>query len=133
MIPRAVVTLGIVAVINAVFVLAFFKELKLSSFDPVLATSRRTAAGSLARHANRRAASELAASNFATGGNTAPDHPGSGSSAPLMLAMPLGCSAPSSVSVPLTTTRIAPPPAPLHSPPFDIPPEPSAVGSSTLP
>jgi manganese/zinc/iron transport system permease protein len=45
MIPRAVVTLGTVAVINAVFVLAFFKELKLSSFDPVLATTSGFSAG----------------------------------------------------------------------------------------
>jgi len=44
-VPRAVVTLGAVAAINAVFVLAFFKELKLSSFDPVLATTSGFSAG----------------------------------------------------------------------------------------
>lgn len=38
-IPRAVVTLGIVTVINLGFVLLFYKELKLSSFDPSLATT----------------------------------------------------------------------------------------------
>ena len=38
-VPRAVVVLGSVAVINAGFVLLFLKELKLSSFDPVLATT----------------------------------------------------------------------------------------------
>lgn len=38
-IPRAVVTLGIVTAINAAFVLLFYKELKLSSFDPALSSS----------------------------------------------------------------------------------------------
>jgi manganese/zinc/iron transport system permease protein len=38
-IPRAVVVLGSVALLNLMFVLIFFKELKLSSFDPALATS----------------------------------------------------------------------------------------------
>ncbi len=38
-IPRAVVTLAIVAAINATFVLLFLKELKISSFDPALATT----------------------------------------------------------------------------------------------
>jgi len=38
-IPRAVVMLGIVTVINALFILVFFKELKLTSFDPALATT----------------------------------------------------------------------------------------------
>jgi len=38
-VPRAVITLGIVATINAVFVLLFLKELKISSFDPALATT----------------------------------------------------------------------------------------------
>ncbi len=38
-IPLAVVTLGVVAIINAAFVLFFFKELKISSFDPALATT----------------------------------------------------------------------------------------------
>lgn len=37
--PRVVLTLGIVTVLNAVFVIAFFKELRLSAFDPALATS----------------------------------------------------------------------------------------------
>jgi len=44
-IPRAVVTLGIVAAINAVFVLLFYKELKLSSFDPALSSSSGMSAG----------------------------------------------------------------------------------------
>jgi manganese/zinc/iron transport system permease protein len=39
MIPRAVLVLGTVLSVNAVFVAVFFKELKLSSFDPSLATS----------------------------------------------------------------------------------------------
>jgi len=38
-IPRAVVVLSVVTVVNLLFVLFFFKELKLSSFDPALATS----------------------------------------------------------------------------------------------
>ncbi len=38
-IPRAVVMLGIVAALNAFFVLLFYKELKLCSFDPTLATT----------------------------------------------------------------------------------------------
>ncbi len=38
-IPRAVLVLGIVTLVNAVFVLLLFKELKLSSFDPDLATT----------------------------------------------------------------------------------------------
>lgn len=38
-IPRAVVVLGSVAVLNLLFVVVFFKELKLSAFDPALATS----------------------------------------------------------------------------------------------
>lgn len=38
-VPRAVVTLGIVATLNAAFVIFFFKELKISSFDPGLATT----------------------------------------------------------------------------------------------
>ncbi|MCO6457520.1 MAG: metal ABC transporter permease [Pirellulaceae bacterium] len=37
--PRAVVMLGCVVVLNAAFVLLFFKELKISSFDPALATT----------------------------------------------------------------------------------------------
>lgn len=37
--PRAVVTLGVVCLLNAVFVLFFFKELRISSFDPALATT----------------------------------------------------------------------------------------------
>jgi manganese/zinc/iron transport system permease protein len=39
MIPRAVLTLGAVAILNALFVLLFFKELKITSFDPGLATT----------------------------------------------------------------------------------------------
>ena len=38
-IPRVVIVLGTVTVINLLFVLLFFKELKLSAFDPALATS----------------------------------------------------------------------------------------------
>ncbi len=38
-IPRAVVVLGAVTILNMLFVVLFFKELKLSSFDPSLATS----------------------------------------------------------------------------------------------
>ncbi len=38
-IPRAVLTLGIVVVINALFVVVLFKELKISSFDSALATT----------------------------------------------------------------------------------------------
>lgn len=38
-IPRAVIVLSIVFVINLLFVLVFYKELKLSSFDPGLATT----------------------------------------------------------------------------------------------
>lgn len=37
MIPRSAITLSIVALINLLFVLLFFKELKISSFDPALA------------------------------------------------------------------------------------------------
>jgi manganese/zinc/iron transport system permease protein len=37
--PRVVLTLSIVAVLNAAFVTVFFKELRLSAFDPALATS----------------------------------------------------------------------------------------------
>lgn len=37
--PRVVLTLGIVTVINMLFVVLFFKELKLTSFDPALATT----------------------------------------------------------------------------------------------
>ncbi len=37
--PRAVPTLLIVLVVNSIFVLLFYKELKLSSFDPALATT----------------------------------------------------------------------------------------------
>ncbi|HOA73168.1 MAG TPA: metal ABC transporter permease [Phycisphaerae bacterium] len=38
-VPRAVVVLSIVFAINALFVLVFYKELKISSFDPGLATT----------------------------------------------------------------------------------------------
>ena len=38
-IPRSAVVLSIVTVINAAFVTLFFKELKISSFDPSLATT----------------------------------------------------------------------------------------------
>ncbi len=38
-IPRAVLVLAAVALLNGLFVLFFFKELKLSSFDPELATT----------------------------------------------------------------------------------------------
>src|SRR5688500_18404044 len=38
-IPRAVVMLGIVFIVDILFVLIFYKELKISSFDPELATT----------------------------------------------------------------------------------------------
>jgi manganese/zinc/iron transport system permease protein len=38
-VPRAFLTLGVVTVINLLFVVMFYKELKLSSFDPELATT----------------------------------------------------------------------------------------------
>ena len=38
-VPRAVVVLACVALLNLLFVVLFFKELKLSAFDPALATS----------------------------------------------------------------------------------------------
>lgn len=38
-IPTAVLTLGCVAIINCAFVALFYKELKLASFDPALATA----------------------------------------------------------------------------------------------
>lgn len=38
-IPWSAVVLGVMAIVNAVFVTLFYKELKLSSFDPSLATS----------------------------------------------------------------------------------------------
>ncbi|QEG01395.1 Manganese transport system membrane protein MntB [Stieleria maiorica] len=38
-VPRAAVVLSVVTVINALFVLLFFKELRLTSFDPALATT----------------------------------------------------------------------------------------------
>jgi len=38
-IPRVVVVLSIVTLVNALFVVVFYKELKISSFDPALATT----------------------------------------------------------------------------------------------
>ncbi|MFN9721093.1 MAG: metal ABC transporter permease [Planctomycetota bacterium] len=38
-IPRVVIVLGCVVLLNAVFVVIFFKELRLAAFDPALATS----------------------------------------------------------------------------------------------
>ena len=38
-VPRAVVTLAVIFVVDALFVLAFYKELKVTSFDPALATT----------------------------------------------------------------------------------------------
>ncbi len=38
-VPRAFLTLGVVTVVNLLFVVLFYKELKLSSFDPALATT----------------------------------------------------------------------------------------------
>jgi manganese/zinc/iron transport system permease protein len=38
-IPGSIVRLGIVLVLNAIFILVFYKELKISSFDPELATT----------------------------------------------------------------------------------------------
>ncbi|TWU18791.1 metal ABC transporter permease [Allorhodopirellula heiligendammensis] len=43
--PRAVLVLGVVTLVNLVFVLVFFKELKLTAFDPSLATSMGFSAG----------------------------------------------------------------------------------------
>ncbi len=36
-VPRVVITLGVVSIINLAFVVVFFKELRLTSFDPALA------------------------------------------------------------------------------------------------
>ena len=44
-IPRAVVTLAIVATLNLGFVVLFFKELKITAFDPALATTTGFPAG----------------------------------------------------------------------------------------
>lgn len=38
-VPRAVVTLGIVFLVDLAFIFVFFKELRISSFDPLLATT----------------------------------------------------------------------------------------------
>ncbi|HQZ64378.1 MAG TPA: metal ABC transporter permease [Planctomycetaceae bacterium] len=38
-VPRVVIVLGSVTIINLLFVVVFFKELKLSAFDPALSTS----------------------------------------------------------------------------------------------
>lgn len=38
-VPRVVVVLGIVSLVNLLFVVLFYKELKLSSFDPALSTT----------------------------------------------------------------------------------------------
>ncbi|MEZ6095659.1 MAG: metal ABC transporter permease [Pirellulaceae bacterium] len=38
-VPRVFVTQSIILIVNAVFVVAFYKELKISSFDPALATT----------------------------------------------------------------------------------------------
>ncbi len=46
-VPRAALTLGVVTVLNALFVLLFFKELKLSSFDPALSTAAGFPAGAI--------------------------------------------------------------------------------------
>jgi manganese/zinc/iron transport system permease protein len=46
-VPRAVVILAVVAAINLTFVLLFLKELKISSFDPALATTTGYHAGFL--------------------------------------------------------------------------------------
>lgn len=44
-IPRAVLVLGSVAILNGLFVLLFFKELKITSFDPALSTSTGFSSG----------------------------------------------------------------------------------------
>jgi len=44
-VPRTVLTLGAVAVVNGLFVVLFLKELKLSAFDPALATTSGFHAG----------------------------------------------------------------------------------------
>ena len=38
-VPRVALTLGVVLILNALFVLGLYKELKISSFDPALATT----------------------------------------------------------------------------------------------
>ncbi len=38
-VPRVVITQGVVLILNLVFVVAFFKELRISSFDPALAST----------------------------------------------------------------------------------------------
>ena len=44
-IPKSVLWLGVITIVNAGFVLAFFKELKLSTFDPALAAALGLAPG----------------------------------------------------------------------------------------
>lgn len=39
-VPRAVINLGIVLVVDVIFTVLFYKELKISSFDPALATAQ---------------------------------------------------------------------------------------------
>ncbi len=46
-VPQALVWMGVVTVINALFVTAFYKELKLATFDPGLATALGLAPGLL--------------------------------------------------------------------------------------
>ena len=46
-IPRAVIVLGSMALVNLMFVAVFFKELKLSSFDPALATTLGFSSGTM--------------------------------------------------------------------------------------
>ncbi len=38
-VPRAMLVVGAVALVNALFVIVFYKEMKISSFDPALATT----------------------------------------------------------------------------------------------
>ncbi|MCA9162346.1 MAG: metal ABC transporter permease [Planctomycetales bacterium] len=44
-IPRVVLTLGVVMLVNATFIMVSYKELKISSFDPALATASGVHAG----------------------------------------------------------------------------------------
>ena len=67
-IPRAVVTLGTVAVLNLAFVLLFLKELKISSFDPSLATTTGFSA-SLMHHLLMMLVAVTAVASFESVGN----------------------------------------------------------------
>lgn len=67
-IPRAVITLGAVAIVNALFVMLFYKELKLSSFDPSLSTTTGFSA-SWMHYALMVLVAVTAVASFETAGN----------------------------------------------------------------